>query len=99
MQHTNIIDWSEDFDGVGRELRGFDFDRDDDIKRCYNEDNVKVYCVSEEENDETPMWVIVLIVGGAILALVLLWVGFKLTACCKRKPKCSRLCKKEGAYS
>ena len=98
MQHTNIIDWSEDFDGAGRELRSFDFARDDEIKRCYNDDNVKIYCVSEDENNETPVWVIVLIVAGVIIVLVILWIIFKATACCKRKWKCSRIYKKEGAY-
>ena len=99
MQHTNIIDWSEDFDGAGRELQTFDFRRDADSKRCFNEDNVKIYCVSEKDiDDEAPFWVVALIFGGAILALILLWVGFKLTACCKKKPSCYRLCKKKGAY-
>ena len=88
---NNIIDWSEDFDVVGRMLATRK-SRSSNVN-CYDENDVKVDC-----SDSVPGWVV-----GVAIGVILIIVGIILvcvaTKKCKKKFKCARIvkcCKKNA---
>ena len=87
---NNIIDWSEDFDGVGRMLRS---------SRRSSGSSCTVNGEPVDCDDAVPGWVV-----GVAIGVILIIVGIILvcvaTKKCKKKFKCARIikcCKKNAS--
>ena len=90
---NQFIDWTEDFDGVGRELKSSNsYSYTSTSRRCYNFDGEEVDCRTGEVKEDAPAWLVavIIVVIALIVAIILVCVATKK---CKKKWKCARIIK------
>ena len=86
MQNTNFIDWSDDFEGAGRVL----YNKYSKSEECYNANNEEIHCDTGKVKNDAPAWLIGVIIGFVVIAILILAVCTA-TKCCTKECKCSRL--------
>ena len=91
MQHSNFIDWSEDFDNVGRELRSKSRTSSSWSSTCFI-NGEEVDCETGEPKENAPAWLVAVIIG-VIVVLVAVILVCVATKKCKKKFKCARIAK------